>query len=92
MADPELVKILRQGGEVWNSRMKQVLPFTFSRSGSLDLSKADLRGLTLTGANLSGLNMYGALLSKSDLRFTNLGGADLRNADLSQALQLHFLN
>ena len=47
---------------------------------SIDLSEADLRGVTLSKANLKGAN-----LKQAKLQFSNLAGASLEGANLEQA-------
>ena len=66
MANPEHVKILKQGVEVWN-RWREERPDIVP-----DLSQAVLQGTKLSGANLSR-----AKLSEADLSWTNLSGANL---------------
>jgi len=70
MANPEHLKILKQGVEQWNKWREE--------HGSLipDLRKSDLHGATLVGADLRLTDLHGAVLVK----------ADLRNADLTAAL------
>ena len=71
MANPEHVKILQQGVEIWNQWRREqpdVHP---------DLSEIDIRRAQLPGANLSHANLRTAVLHEA-----NLQGADLEEADL----------
>jgi hypothetical protein len=79
MANPEHLKILKQGVDAWNEWREEdteILP---------DLSSADLVAANLTEANLSGAKLVGADLAKADLVRADLGGADLTQACLSGA-------
>ena len=73
MANPEHLKILKQGVDVWNKwrKEKDLIP---------ELDDADLRGMELKGANFSW-----AELSRTNLFDANLEGANLREAYLSHA-------
>jgi hypothetical protein len=83
MADPEHLRILKQGVEEWNSWR-----------GDVEV-RPDLRGANLRGANLRAAYLEGANLSEADLREAtlfeahlfeaDLSGADLSRADLSRA-------
>lgn len=68
MADPEQVKFLKQGSEVWNSWREQQ-----SKDVRIDLMQADLRGADLGGANLHNTN-----LNKATIGFTTFAHVDLR--------------
>ena len=74
MANPEHVKILKQGVEVWNKWREE------NDDVKPDLSNADLRLMNLYGANLSEVN-----LSEAQLLGVDLSGANLRMVDLSGA-------
>ena len=84
MANPEHLKILKQGVKAWNDWREDnpnIIP---------DLSRSDLRGENLPGANLSRTNikeahLKNANLSMANLRRANLRHANLRHANLSQA-------
>ena len=79
VADPEHLKILHQGVEVWNAwRAKEPLV-------APDLSGADLSGSTLMETNLSFADLSSANLSKASLSEANLGNTWLYQADLRQA-------
>lgn len=84
MANPEHVKIVRQGARAileWRRHNKGV---------KLDLSRAKLSGAKLSGANLSranltGANLAAANLTKAYLTEANLTGANLFHANLTLA-------
>ncbi|MGH9751689.1 MAG: pentapeptide repeat-containing protein, partial [Blastocatellia bacterium] len=61
MANPEHLKILKQGVETWNQWRKDNPEVTPDLGEALlrgtNLSKADLIGATLSKANLSGANL-----------------------------------
>lgn len=83
MADPKLVDILRQGGEVWNRWREQQ-----SEDALIDLSGADLSRTKLIRARaaLRGGSIYSACISSIDLYRVNLRGVNLSDADLSFAI------
>jgi uncharacterized protein YjbI with pentapeptide repeats len=80
VANPEHLKILQQGVDVWNAwRAKEpsVVP---------DLSEADLRGASLSRVDLTGgANLFHADLSRAKLGGANLGAAFLMKANLIRA-------
>jgi uncharacterized protein YjbI with pentapeptide repeats len=89
MANPEHLKILKQGVRVWNEWRRgtpQVIPdlleadLRLADLSKVDLSKADGGGVRFGGAKLSGADLH-----DSNLRDADLGGADLMGADLSCA-------
>ena len=82
MANPEHLKILKQGVEVWNAWREEHPDIRPDLSGA-DLSGADLIGAKLTGANLKETKLSGAVLWGIDLRGAYLREADLTGADLS---------
>jgi uncharacterized protein YjbI with pentapeptide repeats len=75
MANPEHLKILKQGVEAWNKWISEH-PVSIP-----DLSGADLGNAILSCAILSGAILSGAILIN-----TNLGDADLSGADFTYAL------
>jgi len=79
MANPEHLKILKQGVGVWNEWGED------NRGVKVDLTEANLSEANLSGANLSGANLSGANLSEADLTKADLSEADLSGADLSEA-------
>ncbi|HEU5377986.1 MAG TPA: toll/interleukin-1 receptor domain-containing protein [Ktedonobacteraceae bacterium] len=80
MADPELVKIVQQESEVWNSWREQH-PETLH----IDLSNSDLSSAHLSKANLNKVNLSKTVLIDTDLTGADLTGADLTDADLTGA-------
>jgi hypothetical protein len=74
MANPEHVKILKEGVEAWNKWRTENLGIV------PDLNRADL-----SGAGLRKANLFKAKLSDADLRGADLTMADLRGADLFRA-------
>lgn len=94
MANPEHLKILKQGAEAWNEwrREHQVVHpdlhganFNNANLRNADLSGADLINANLNRAVLRGIDLIGADLSGADLINANLRHADLRDAILSGA-------
>ncbi len=79
MANPEHLKILKQGVEAWN-RWREEKP-----DQSIDLSGADLREAKLKGAELWSAKLVEADLSGADLRRAILEGAELRGANFVDA-------
>jgi len=82
MANPEHLKILKQGVPAWNewrqkNRKERVPDLT-----EADLARADLTGVDLTGANLRGADLQEAHLGSAGLGETDMRGADLRRAHL----------
>jgi len=75
MANPDHLKMLRQGVDAWNAAWR-------TPDIASDFSKADLNGVDLTGANLWWADLSGANLSGVDLTGANLWWADLRGARL----------
>ena len=89
MANPEHLKILKQGVELWNKWREEgldVIPdLNHASLREADLARANLSGANLGGADLYRADLRGAGLSVADLRSANLGFADLRAADLGEA-------
>ncbi len=92
--NPEHLKTLKQGMEVWNRWREEnpdVRPDLFSADlgganlGGANLSAADLRTADLIGADLRRANLDGANLGRAKLSGANLSGADLRRANLDGA-------
>jgi hypothetical protein len=80
MANPEHLKILKQGVDVWNKwRIKNVLDIL------PDLSNSDLSFLNLTRADLSFTNLSESNLQESILDHAYLGNANLAGANLNRA-------
>lgn len=80
MVEEALMELLGQGVHAWNNWRNQHLEVAHP-----DLTKCDLRGLSLSGADLSGANLNFARLSGADLKNANLSKANLSYADVSQA-------
>jgi hypothetical protein len=79
MANPEHIKILKQGVETWNKWRKEnpdVLP---------DLSDAELIGVNLSHVDLHGANLSCTVFYKADLVNKVFYGTDLSEANLSEA-------
>ncbi len=72
MANPEHLKILKQGAKVWN-RWREENP----------RAHFDLRELCLNGANLKDANFYGAHPFGADLGGSDLSGAYFNYANVS---------
>jgi hypothetical protein len=84
VANPEHLKILKQGVETWNKWWKEN-PFVHIDLSRADLSGADLRRVILRGANLTESILVKARLFQAILRGSNLTGAKLTQADLRKA-------
>lgn len=83
MANPEHLKILKQGAQVWNDWRKwhaEIQP---------DLSNTDLSDAKLVKVNLSFTIFSSANLNNADLSGTNLRFADLTLTDLTRARLAH---
>jgi uncharacterized protein YjbI with pentapeptide repeats len=89
MANPEHLKILRQGVGIWNQWRGQNADQRPDLEGAY-LNKANLSGIDLGGALLWEINfpeaaLTGANLREADLLRANLGGAHLNQANLTSA-------
>jgi uncharacterized protein YjbI with pentapeptide repeats len=91
MANPDHLKILRQGVDAWNA-WRTSAERSPGRTITPDLSGADLRGADLSEANLSQTDLRGVNLGEASpnwplakYSFANLGGANLSLANLSGA-------
>jgi len=91
MANPEHLKILKQGVEVWNKWRKEnpdIKPNLIKADlFDINLSEADLSGADISGAELGNAvlrqaNLHEAKLSWAYLTLADLSGANLRNVDL----------
>lgn len=90
MADPESVKIVKQGVTVWN-QWRQKRSDIEPDLRDADLHNAQLSGINfdrtrLNGANLRNANLRSASLKAADLSQTDLRGARLQNAWLYRSL------
>jgi uncharacterized protein YjbI with pentapeptide repeats len=80
MANPEHLKILKQGVDVWN-RWRKMNP-----GAKPDLCNAKLSGIKLSyNVNLAEADLSGADLSDAKLIMVNLTGANLSRTDLCRA-------
>lgn len=89
MANPEHLKILKQGVKIWNEWRTDnpaITPDLIAADLSYtDLISADFRGAFLSGAFLSHVDLHGADLSATSLRGAYLGHAYLIGSDLTHA-------
>ena len=92
MANPEHLKILKQGVEAWNQWRKAnpgIVPWLrlihWDELGKITLSGGDFHGADLMGAMLKGANLRGANLAKANLADADLDNADFTNANLRGA-------
>jgi hypothetical protein len=76
MANPEHLKILKQGVEAWNKWRRENPSIDPDLNGA-DLRGADLRMADLTAAHLNGVDLSQALLGRADLIAADLSMADL---------------
>ena len=89
MANPEHLKILKQGVEAWN-KWRREHPDVYPDLSEANLSHASLIDANLISANLIGAslacaNLVCAKLSRADLSYAYLISADLSHAKLSYA-------
>jgi len=91
MANPEHLKILKQGVKAWNewrrvNKRKRIQPdLKGAEMSDVDLHKADLNNTNLSRANLSGVDLGGDHLIMANLSGANLEGAYLLGANLCRA-------
>jgi uncharacterized protein YjbI with pentapeptide repeats len=89
MANPEHLKVLKQGVGRWNEWRGEHPYVRADLSGAalheLNLREVDFRKTDLGGAVLRGANLREADLREATLREASLRDADLRGADLSRA-------
>jgi uncharacterized protein YjbI with pentapeptide repeats len=89
MANPEHLRILKQGVEAWNawrSEHKDIMPNLIDADlARADLSWVDFNRADLMRANLTGANLTGANPTVADLSWANLTGANLSSAHLDRA-------
>ncbi len=87
MANPEQLKILKQGVNGWNawrSQNEEIRPdLRRADLSQANLCWADLSRANLREANLFGANLFGANLRNADLRGADLTAAHLTGADLA---------
>lgn len=84
MANPEHLKILRQGVEVWN-KWRDENPEIEPDLSRAELSSADLREFNFFNTNLMRTNLQKANLDNSNFLQANLGGANLKEANLRRS-------
>ena len=103
MANPEHLKILKQGANAWNKWRKENPAITpdlnLANVSGAERAKVDLSVADIGWADLGRRHFYGADLSKAGLRGADLqgvelgraylGGADLSKADLASAILVH---
>ncbi len=89
LANPEHLKILKQGVEAWNKWRKENPDIRPDLSNTdltkADLSQANLSAADLKRADLAEANLYRANLTEAHLSHAKLGGVNLSRADLSRA-------
>lgn len=84
MANPEHLKILKQGVEAWN-KWREENPKIIPDLCGVCLSEMNLKGINLHEADLFGTKFHMVNLSKANLSEADFGNADLSNTDLSKA-------
>ncbi|HWT00033.1 MAG TPA: toll/interleukin-1 receptor domain-containing protein [Pyrinomonadaceae bacterium] len=84
MANPEHLKIIEQGIDVWNDWRTKNPEIIVDLSGA-DLFKLDLFPRRRAPANLSNVNLSEALLMHANLHGADLRGANLTKANLGEA-------
>lgn len=89
MANPEHLKILKQGVKAWNEWRKDnsyIVPdLSEAKLSGADLSKAFLFGVDLFKSNLTKANLSNAILSEADLCGANLEETNLKKASINKA-------
>ena len=84
MANPEHLKILKQGVDAWKE-WRRANPGMIPDLEEADLREAHLRWADFTSANLGGADFSAAGLRWAEVTVANLRGAGFHGADLSQA-------
>ena len=84
MADKQLLDLLEQGVDDWNS-WRENTHVSYPNLFGADLRKANLRKVNFSGADLCRAILFGVDLSESDLFDTDLSESDLRGATLCRA-------
>jgi TIR domain/Pentapeptide repeats (9 copies) len=79
MANPEHLRILKQGVEVWN-RWREEVPNTHP-----DLTNTGLKNMNLCGVNFSFTHLLGSTLSGANLTSSYLNVVSFRSANLTDA-------
>lgn len=83
MADENLVKILKQGSEVWNKWREEHPEITSPDLSGAVLNRVELDSCNLGGSDLNMAELDGASLKNAYLYNANLNGARLNGANLS---------
>ena len=98
MANPEHLKILKQGVEAWNAWREEKFPKVVDdgwseehATESIDLSGANLSNAKLIGVNLSAARLECADFHGADLRHARLDRSNVRGANLS-CVNLRYAN
>jgi uncharacterized protein YjbI with pentapeptide repeats len=81
MANPEHLKLLQQGVDVWN-KWRRKEPSVRPDLNRVNLNRANLSRANLSVASLHRAKLSGANLSWANLCFASLHAADLRRAEL----------
>ncbi len=84
MANPEHLKIIKQGVKAWN-KWREENPDIWPDLEKVNLIGAKLEEANLKGANLKGANLTGAQLRDAILIGATLSGANLTGVNLSRA-------
>jgi len=84
MASHKLLKVLRQGVEVWNKWREEHPGIKPDLSEAL-LEGTDLRRANLSGANLVAANLVHAYLSEADLSGADLSAVDCHSTSFTRA-------
>ena len=85
MANPEHLKILKQGTGAWN-RWRDSENGAYPDLSGADLSGLDLNQINLDTADLNGSNLRGTILYRADLSYCTMKKAILIEGKLSQAV------
>ena len=83
MANPEHLKILKQGVKVWNE-WRNNHDFIYPELSGADLCGADLSGADLSGADLRRTDLCGADLSRALLSYSDLSYSFLSEANFEE--------
>jgi uncharacterized protein YjbI with pentapeptide repeats len=89
MANPEHLKILKQGADAWNQwrteNPRKIPELRGANLSGADLHWPDLLGTNLSGTDLSQADLTEADLSQGDFSGVDFSGASLGGADLTEA-------
>ena len=89
-ANPEHLKILKQGVSAWNAWRQENPRVTPILSNAdlhelTDMTRVNLSGVIMHGVNLAGVNLESAEFNHANLSEANLAGVNLRTASLTGA-------